>query len=202
MTHLSPSEFVEFAEGTLDARRTAHVHSCTECRTAAMNLQDVMRRAADDVEGGVPEPSPLFWEHLSARVRHAVAHEQVGRSMWWLAPLRPFAPVAAALVILVLVSGTLVMRRAEPPAPVESAGVGSGAHLEPGMDVDATLDPANREVWEVLTAAAADLELEDAHAAGLSVQPSAVDRAVQRLNADELNELGRLLQSELKRPGN
>lgn len=204
MTHLSPSEFVEFAEGTLDARRTAHVHSCTECRTAATTLQDVMRRAADDVEGGVPEPSPLFWDHLSARVRHAVANEQVGGSMWWLAPLRPFAPVAAALVILVLVSGTMVMRHTEPPAPVEVAAVGSGTavHAEPGMDVDATLDPANREVWEVLTAAAADLELEDAHAVGLSVQPSAIDRAVQRLNADELNELGRLLQSELKRSGN
>jgi hypothetical protein len=54
----------------------------------------------------------------------------------------------------------------------------------------------------VLTAAAADLELEEAHAAGLSVQPSAIDRAVQRLTADELNELGRLLQSELKRASN
>jgi hypothetical protein len=34
------------------------------------------------------------------------------------------------------------------------------------------------------------------------VQSSAIDRAVQGLSADELNELGRLLQSELKRSSN
>ena len=32
----------------------------------------------------------------------------------------------------------------------------------------------------------------------MSVQPAAVDRAVQRSTRDELNELGRLLQTELK----
>ena len=37
---------------------------------------------------------------------------------------------------------------------------------------------------------------------GLVTHPAAVDRAVQRLNQPELEELGRLLQTELKRSGN
>jgi hypothetical protein len=199
MTHLSPSDLVEYVEGTLATARVRHVDACGTCRAAAADLSEIMRRAAD-VDADVPEPSPLFWDHLSARVREAVARERVGGTAWWLASLRPFAPVAAAAVLLVLVSATMVVRRQPPPAGVEAAR--SVAVTEPGMDVDATIDPASNEVWEVLTAAAADLELEDAHAAGLSVQPAAFDRAVQRLNADELNELGRLLQSELKRSGN
>jgi len=199
MKHLSSPELVEFIEGTLDARRAAHVGACDICRAAATDLQDVMRRASS-VDNQVPEPSPLFWDHLSARVREAVADERTGGASWWLTSWRPFAPAAAALVVVVLVSATVVMRRPAPPVSVGEAR--ETAHVEPGMDIDATIDPANREVWEVLTAAAADLELEDAHAAGLSVQSSAIDRAVQGLSADELNELGRLLQSELKRSSN
>lgn len=199
MKHLSSSELVEFVEGTLGASRAAHIDACGRCRAAASDLQDVMRRAAS-VDGDIPEPSPLFWDHFSARVRESVANERVGRAPWWLTSWQPFAPVAAALVILVLGSATVVMRR--PALTIGVDGPREAARVEPGMDVDATLDPANNEVWEVLSAAAADLELDDAHAAGMSVQSSAIDGAVQRLSAAELNELGRLLQSELKRSSN
>jgi hypothetical protein len=199
MNHLSPSELVEWLEGTLAARRAEHVNACETCQASVTELQEITQRVSAS-EGAVPEPSPLFWDHLSTRIREAVAAEQVGRTPWWLAAARPFAPVAAAVILLVLVSATVVIRRSAPPASVEPAR--EVTHVEPGMDVDVTVDSENREVWEVLTAAAADLELEEAHAAGLSVQPSAIDRAVQRLTADELNELGRLLQSELKRSSN
>ena len=199
MKHLSPAELVECVEGTLAAKRGRHVDTCDTCRAAVAELQAVADRVSAS-EGAVPEPSPLFWDQLSTRIREAVAAEHVGGAAWWLPAVRPFAPVAAAVIVLVLVSATVVIRRAAPPAGVETAR--DIAYVEPGMDVDITMDPGNREVWEVLTAAAADLELEEAHAAGLSVQPSAIDRAVQRLSADELNELGRLLQSELKRSGN
>ena len=40
--------------------------------------------------GEVPEPSPLFWNHLSARVRDAVAVEPIPRA-WWMTYWRPFA---------------------------------------------------------------------------------------------------------------
>jgi hypothetical protein len=54
----------------------------------------------------------------------------------------------------------------------------------------------------VLTAAAADLQLDEARDAGMDVASGAVDHAVTQLNRDELSELGRLLQSELKRASN
>ena len=63
-------------------------------------------------------------------------------------------------------------------------------------------DAENAEVWAVLTAAASGVGLEDAHDAGMHVYPAAIDHAVQDLTAAELNELGRLLQSELKRSSN
>jgi hypothetical protein len=199
MKHLSPSELVELVEGTLATARVGHLDACDRCRAAAAELENAVQRASA-IDEGVPEPSPLFWDHLSARVRAAVAHEHVSRTAGWLASVRPLAPVAAAVVVLVLVSATMIMRR--PAVPVSLQPGTDVAHVEPGMDVDSTIDPAHGEVWEVLTAAAADLELDEAHAAGMSVPPSAIDRAVQRLSADELNELGRLLQSELKRSSN
>jgi hypothetical protein len=51
----------------------------------------------------------------------------------------------------------------------------------------------------VLTPAAADVEWDNAHEPTLAVAPASVDRAVQQLSAAELTELGRLLQTELKR---
>ena len=198
MTHLSPSELVEFVEGTLATRRAGHAEACDTCRAAAAEFDRAMQRAAI-LDEGVPEPSPLFWDHLSARVRDAVANERVSRTPGWLVSLRPLAPVAAAVVVLVLLSATVILRR---PMTSASESIADVVRVEPGMDVDSTIDPAHGEVWEVLTAAAADLELDDARAAGMSVQPAAIDRALQRLNADELNELGRLLQSELKRSSN
>ena len=69
------------------------------------------------------------------------------------------------------------------------------------MPDDATLDAANGEVWDVLTSVASEMQIEDATAAGMTVHPAAIDRAVQKLTPDELSELGRLLQSELKRSG-
>jgi hypothetical protein len=56
--------------------------------------------------------------------------------------------------------------------------------------------------WAVLTAAAADLHFDEARDAGIDVPSAAVDRAVTQLTRDELSELGRLLQSELKGSSN
>ena len=67
---------------------------------------------------------------------------------------------------------------------------------------ETTPDADNAEVWAVLTAAASDVEFEDAHDAGMHVLPAAIEHAVQDLSAAELTELGRLLQSELKRSSN
>ncbi len=201
-THLSESEFVDLAEDTLDPRRAAHAESCGSCRQQADALRAMLRDAAS-VE--VPEPSPLFWDHLSARVRDEVAAEAVPSrhgGIWSrLHGLMPLAAVAA--LVVAVISGVLLVRalptgrlRSEPIARTVTAPVA------PDRRPDATPDAKNAEVWAVLTAAASGVEFEDAHAAGMHVHPAAIDHAVQDMSAAELTELGRLLQTELKRSSN
>ena len=83
-----------------------------------------------------------------------------------------------------------------------AAVTGAVADGRDKINIDGLPDPDNAEVWSVLTAAASTVEFEDAHDVGMHVYPAAIDHAVQGLSAAELAELGRLLQSELKRSSN
>lgn len=200
MKHLSPAELVDLLDEVLDSERAVHVDRCEACAASARELRATMRSAA--LDGEVPEPSPLFWDHLSTRVRDAVAAEADTRGAFadwtgWRA--HGVAPIAATLMVAVVVLSMTLVRH-EPGLPSVTPSALPAIASEPVSET--TIDASTAEVWEVLTSAAADLEWEAAHDAGMGVQPSTVDRAVQRLNPDELHELGRLLQSELKRPGN
>jgi DNA-binding GntR family transcriptional regulator len=53
----------------------------------------------------------------------------------------------------------------------------------------------------VLTSAAEETPIEDAHAAGMAVPSGAVDRAVQRMSPEELHALDQLLRREMQRAG-
>jgi hypothetical protein len=199
MTHLSESEFVDFASDALDPRRAAHVETCASCREQS----DVLRAMLRDVSSVVvPEPSPLFWEHMSARVRDGVAAAPVPSRFGWRWPgIRSLVPIgAAAAVAVAVISGALMLRTApdgRPSVPVITEH--AAATAAPDATPRATPDPDNAEVWDVLTSAASTIRFDEAHAAGMHVHPAAIDHAVQGLSAAERNELGRLLQSELKR---
>ncbi len=202
--HLSDSEFVDLVEDTLDPRRAAHVETCASCREQAATIRATLRDAASL---SVPDPSPLFWEHFSARVRDEVAAEGVaGPSGWMWSGMRGLGTVAAtaAVVIAVISAGLLI--RAVGPGNMSSLSVDRSAVVPPIPAPDqrpqATPDAKDAGVWAVLTAAASSVELEDAHAAGMHVHPAAIDSAVQDLSTAELTELGRLLQSEIKRSSN
>jgi hypothetical protein len=198
MSHLSPAEFIDLADGRLASDRTAHAAACAACRAQADEVRDALQYV--ETAGDVPEPSPLFWDHLSARVREAVSATPARTLFGFdIGGLRPAITSLAALVLVV--SAVFLARewrteRASPavtPAPVTAE---ADAPFEP------TLDPSHAAAWAVLTAAAADLQLDDARKAGIDVPSAAVDRAVTELSRDELSELGRLLQSELKRSSN
>ena len=202
MSHLSSSELVDLAEGTLDPDRAAHASGCDACRAESAVVHDALRMIV--ASGHVPEPSPLFWDQLSTRVRDGIAAPP--RSTFDFSfGLRSFRPVVAVLTIAIAIFSVALLtrdaRRAVPSGDVATAAPGARA-AEPGLDADLTPEVTHAEEWAVLTAAAADLELDDARAAGMAVQYAAIDRAVQRLNEAELTELGRLLQSELKRSSN
>jgi hypothetical protein len=208
MTHLRDTEFVDFAEGTLAAARAAHLDACAECRAQAEAVSAALREVTA-VE--MPEPSPLFWEHFSARVRDEVAHEVPDQApSWAMTGIRALMPLVAAVALVIAVlSATLLprwMQSTRPGAGLVSshASADAGGVVTPpvtGGDLDPTtaVDPQNAGVWDMLTAAASDMGADDAHAAGMGVRPGAVDHAVTHMNQAELTELGRLLKDELKR---
>ena len=208
MTHLLDTEFVEFAEGTLPAARASHLDGCAECRAQAEAVSAALREVTA-VE--MPEPSPLFWDHFSTRVRDEVAHEVPDQAPSWVTVgIRVLMPLVAAVAVVIGVfSGALLprwMQGTRPDARLTSshATADAGIAVPPpvtGLELDSTtaVDPQNAGVWDTLTAAASDMSVDEAHAAGMGVRPGAVDHAVEHMNQAELTELGRLLKDELKR---
>src|SRR5688572_25542232 len=100
MRHLNEEELIDLAERTGAERSVPHLESCEQCRQQVADLRAMMSAVAE-VE--VPEPSPLFWEHLSARVSadvagaRGVAHGRADRWMTWRVVV-PAGALAAAMV--------------------------------------------------------------------------------------------------------
>src|SRR5258708_2032891 len=119
--HLEPAALVDIADGILSeaerGRVEGHLASCAVCR---QQLADLRATAASVAAVDVPEPSPLFWDHLSRRVRDAVSAEAAeARSggSWWAGILSSRGVVAAAvlagLLAIVLVPGLLRSTRGQ-----------------------------------------------------------------------------------------
>ena len=186
MKHLSPAEFVDEIEGRLPDGRRSHLSVCAACAT---RVADVRRTMSDVSNADIPEPSPLFWDHFSARVSDAVRGATPEPLRWWRHPAWAIA-CSVVLVAAVLIG----VRDAHLIAPVKVAsapGITSG----PVMSGD---DAA----WNLLTDVASTVEQDDPQAAPLALRPAEVDRAINDLSAAERQELRRLLQTEMKRSGN
>jgi len=200
-THLRQTEFVDFAEGTLAPSRAGHLDTCAPCRAQAEEVAAAVR-SVSSVE--MPEPSPLFWDHFSARVREQVAHEAPDRATWWSSMgVRALVPLVAALAVLIAFVSTALLSRVTRSTP--AAGELASSHVSPAVspaaadpDLLSPVDDQDAEVWAVLTAAASDMRVDEGHAAGMGAHIGAVDHEVTHLNQAELKELDRLLQSELK----
>ena len=117
MSHLSRDERLLALDGALDGTRQAHLAGCPACRTDVETLGGVLARvrAVD-----VPEPSPLFWDHLAARVGDAIAREPapVPDRGWWSPRL---AWAAAAVVIAAAGAGYLARSPPQPATAVVGA---------------------------------------------------------------------------------
>jgi hypothetical protein len=189
MTHLTPDELIDAVEGLLDDLRRAHLASCPDCQRAVADLSSSL---GDARLSPVPEPSPLFWSHFSARVRQALDDDATtGPNGGWPALLgwRVLAPLAGlALIVLALIV-------ALPPAAPPVLHV---ATLDPPIDAGTLTGGADG--WQLVAELVSTVDWETATAAGLSVGPGAAELAVFDLSADEQLELRRLLDAELKRP--
>ena len=206
MKHLSPQEFVDLAEGALAPERGKHVATCLECREQAEALAAV-RREAREVE--VPEPSPLFWDHLSRRVRDAVASDADAAPAWrhaWSAWHLPTAVTTATLMLAVVVGGWMLRG----PAPLgERRGTGND-EVVPGVvagealpvaTADASLDLTDEPEWTLLLAMVDAVEWDDTDMDGLLLDRQAIDGVVFQLSAAERREVARLLEAELRGAG-
>jgi hypothetical protein len=155
-------------------------------------LRDVM--ATLEVE--VPEPSPLFWDHLSARVSAAVASDAksarswfgVGRWSWGLA-----AAVSAAVLAIA------VSRTARTPAEMAPASTTPVAE-RPAADIGSALT-ADDPSFLLLGDLAGSLDWDAAAEAGISMDVGTADTAVAELSDAERTELQRLLREAMAPKG-
>jgi hypothetical protein len=142
----------------------------------------------------VPEPSPLFWDHLSDRVREAVAAEPLPSAGWasrvnfaWA------AGVGGAIAVLVLaVAVTTHHARSVGSAKVPATATDAVPAEEslPALQDDAS--------WAVMGELTSQMDFDEAGAAGLVATPGAADSAIGLLSQDEQRAAVDLLQQEIK----
>jgi len=185
--HLTSDELLDLAEGARPVSSAPHLTVCEACRHELDELRSVMTTL--DVE--VPEPSPLFWDHFSTRVREAVAVEaSPARSWLGMGPWSwGLAAAISAVVIAMAVSSTVRTPEVIPPAPFSVASE-LGADVVSAAAVD---DPS----FSLLGDLADGLDWDTAAEAGISMAVGAADGAVVDLNNEERVELQRLLREEM-----
>lgn len=193
--HLSPDQLLDVAEGTRVEREFPHLESCAVC---AGQLADVRSAIGAAAEVQVPEPSPLFWDHLSARIRAAVAEDDrtatpstwAGRAWWqWTA--------AAAVLGIILV---IIWPGSPSVSAPGGASVPAVTSLDPTTMEDVRAfddDPA----LALLADLSSGLDWDAALEAGLVPVDGTVDSVVFAMSAEERVELHRLLQEALAKAG-
>ena len=199
MSHLSRDERLLALDGALDAARQQHLAGCAACRSDVETLGSVLARvrAVD-----VPEPSPLFWDHLAARVGEAIAREPAPTPVrgWWSPRL---AWAAAAVVLTAAGAGYLARSRPQPPtdvvAHVAPAAGSATVHPDslddaPAIDLaSAPLSIADDGSWALIAAVADQAADDDAFAP----QVGQAELSISALTADERRTLAGELAAEL-----
>lgn len=199
MAHLSDMEFADYLDGALTPSRDGHLTGCEACRAHAESLRQAMVTMM--AEADVPEPSPLFWEHFSQRVRDAIdeVDAAAGESTrWFRSPIFKWTVVATA-VSLVVGATLWVGPRTLRPTPPSSSDVAEHAPLLVPADLPIDLD-ADQD-WALVRIVAEELEWEDAHEAGIAARPGSADRVALEMSPAERQEFARLLEDEMKRTG-
>jgi hypothetical protein len=193
MSHLSRDERLLALDGALDAARDTHLAACAACRTEVEALRGVVARvrAVD-----VPEPSPLFWDHLAARVGDAIAREPapVAARGWWSPRL---AWAAAAVVLTAAGTGYLMRPQAPPSAPVEAHVAPAVVEPPAARPLPPALGPeasATDDVWALIAAVAEDGEPHDEL---FAPQAGEAELSISSLSPEERVALARELAAEL-----
>lgn len=199
MRHLAQDELVDWLDGGLPPDRTAHLDECVQCRDEARGLR-LMLTEAEQI--AVADPSPLFWDHLAARVNEAVATGDRLPDGWtaWVRRRASLLTAAAACLIIGLallrISGSFTPRQGE----VERLALASTSTATDSIAPEAAAVPPD-EAWALVQMVADEVPLQEAQDAGLTAQPGSAERMALELSPREQAELALLLQHELKGSG-
>jgi hypothetical protein len=199
MAHLTDEQIVDALDG--HATYAAHLSACGACAAKIDALRETLGTVAS-IEA--PEPSPLFWTSLAARINDAI-DAPPPRHPWWAAPGLAWLGVAAAVV---LAAALMVVQLDRDHAVPQVADNGPAPALPTLSAADAATDllgaqpwPDDDEAWNLVRAFAMELEYDDVRGAGIAPRPGAIERAALELGDDERAELVRLIEDELKRRG-
>ena len=200
--HLTEVDFVDLAEGTRAESSAPHLASCERCRQHLLEMRRLMAAAS---AAEVPEPSPLFWDHLSRRVSDAVAAERELPRRWWHATaLRRLLIPASAMAVAAILIVSLLTRMPAPQTPVAGGATNQpGTATAPdGVLSDGFEQAADDESLMLVADLSAALSVDAATDADAEPAPrGSAEHAVTLLNDDELRELQQLLKQELASSG-
>jgi len=185
---LSPDEFVDLVDGTLAAERQAHLDTCTACAAMATDVREALAAA---MSAEVPEPSPLFWSSVNARVQAAVAESAPTGWRAWLR-LDVLVPMAG-LAVLVMTLAAAVDRGAA------TTGLDGPAVAPATAADDRPRDDSDDEALAIMIDLAGTLPEGAFDALGVTALPE-MGEAAAALSADEQRALAALLTSAMDRP--
>jgi hypothetical protein len=184
--HLTPEQFVDALDASLPAEHQAHLAVCTDCANELAEMRLMMGDVT--LAGHVPEPSPLFWNHLSARVREAVNAEPMPTG-WWRSSWRPVLVLSGLIgVVLALV----IVARATRVDPEMMAAV-----PPPASAIERTGLAESDPFWEMITVVAPTMPFDDVRAAGMAPGRAATDAVIDSLTPEQRAELMRLLRADM-----
>jgi hypothetical protein len=188
MTHLTDEQLLDAAEleREYDSPTASHLAACAACRGRLEELRtmlDAARTAAD-----IHEPSPLFWDHFSARVDEAITDEPDPPS-WGF---RRFAwTIGAAIAAALLIAVSITTNRG-----AMSPEIAVTDRVPPESAPSGPLDLADDDSWQLIADLTPALEWDDVDETDI-VRPGTSERALQALSDAERVELQRLLRIEM-----
>ena len=192
MTHLTSDALVDAVEGALSASDRAHLAGCAECEQRVHELRALL---TDVHEASIPEPSPLFWHQLSARVRLAIDAEPATSASdvtpWFRWPV--LVPLGA-LGVLILALAVAIPRGVPTPSALAPP-------VRPAAAPEIDLSQIGEQEWAVLAELIGVVDIDEAREAGIALNPGDAERAALALDADEQQELIRLMKAEMERSG-
>lgn len=194
---LTPDEFMDLVDGTLAADRDAHLATCAACAAMALDVREALAAAKS---ADVPEPSPLFWASINARVQSAMAESTATGWRAWLR-LDVLVPIAGLALVVTAIAASIdaVSHTASVPADRRAAADGRVAErLEDPVDAG-TSAPASDDALAMVADLASSLPEGGWDALGVTRLPD-LDVAAATLTAEERDALAALLQSAVERP--